>query len=88
MKSKQEAHFLVDETQNHVHASIFTLLLENMTNGNITTIGARVPDFQAVFLSSFGFKFTVNYNTDHPYSSKVMRESRKKAFWSILRRMA
>ena len=46
--SGRKAYILVDETQNNVTASVFTLLLKNSEGHGITTIGAGVPEFQTV----------------------------------------
>jgi hypothetical protein len=45
---KEEAYFLIDETQANVNSAVFTLLLKNDVHHQITTIGAGVPSFRSL----------------------------------------
>ena len=45
---KEEAYFLIDETQGNVNSSVFTHLLKNDVHHQITTIGAGVPAFESL----------------------------------------
>ena len=51
--SEEDIYFLIDETQNNVNASVWSLLLKNDQGHNITTIGAGVPEFETL---SWNFK--------------------------------
>ena len=57
LNNKEEAYFLIDETQENVNSPIFTLLLKNRMSHRVTTIGAGVPAFQTAS-HSFARKIT------------------------------
>uniref|UniRef100_A0A6U2Z3U9 Uncharacterized protein n=1 Tax=Entomoneis paludosa TaxID=265537 RepID=A0A6U2Z3U9_9STRA len=59
MDKKEEAYFLIDETQANANSSVFTFLLKNDTHHKITTIGAGVPAFQSLS-SSFAREIKIN----------------------------
>jgi hypothetical protein len=52
-KSKEEAYFFVDETQDNTASALFVLLLKNTTGHRITTIGAGVPEFHRALVFEF-----------------------------------
>ena len=67
--SPEPTWLLIDETQDNVGAELFNLLLKNVQNHAITTIGAGVPEFQ-----STSQKFKKKFGTEHLFltSNRVM----------------